>query len=333
MSNMRQLALAVANQESATKYFPAASLGTTDLLKTQTAGGHGDVSSASDDGFSWLYQSLPFIEELILHKQMQTKLAEDDAQTGPFDVDFTTDTGEHFAATQIGSFRCPSYSGPLTTQMGDVDAAVGSYCAIVGTDLTDVPAAAWKKTPNWENGGMPSTCWNVASSQINALNAGSCGNRGIGLRDMSDGISKTIIMAETREEIFSAWLSGASMWVMAASPNSLAADGASVGIATGSSHVAVLKNGADVVANGWGLALNFGEDWAAPPADHYLQASDWATNRDRMWGPSSQHAGNIVIHAYADAHAQAIFREINSTAYLRFVTRGDGDTSNPVEIE
>jgi hypothetical protein len=115
------------------------------------------------------------------------------------------------------------------------------------------------------------------------------------------------------------------MWVVATSPNSLANSAASVG-AGPDRYIAVLQGNVPQSANGVGLALNFGNPYTSPPAaDLYFQASDWATAADRRWGPSSEHAGNIAIHVYADAHAQAIPADANPTAYLQFITRSGGE--------
>jgi hypothetical protein len=333
LNNMRQLALGAANHESATKRYPVASQGTTDLLRAQTAGGHGQAPSAGDDGLSWQYQLLPHLEEQILFQEMQqAKKDLGEEFTGPFDDRFQNQIGEPFAATQLGMFRCPSFSGEPITSIGGVDAAVGNYCAIVGTDTTETDLAEWKSTPNWENGGLPSGCWSKDNSQSTATMAGACEQRGIGLRQLGDGISKTIIAVESREEVYSAWISGACMWVVGASPNSLAAAGAQIG-QTPDRFIAVLQGGQQQTSDGVGLALNFGNYRAAPAGDHYFSAGDWATAANRLWGPSSEHAGDIMIHVYADCHAQAIPSHVNPSVYLRFITRSDGDPANEVELE
>jgi hypothetical protein len=321
---MRQLALAAANYESATKRYPVASDGTTDLLFGQTSGGLGDAPAASDDGFSWHFVLLPYVEENLLYNDLQGARDRDEQQTGPFDPDLTTASGEHGASMSLSFFRCPTYSGPVTTSMGGVEAAISNYCAIVGTDVAERSAATWKTTPNWENGGLPSACWKTPNSQTMALAHGSCVDRGIGLRDMSDGISKTLILVESRETVINAWISGASTWVVAASPNALVAGGATLGRDSGDGSIAMLQAGSTAAArNGDGLAIKLAA------GDVYLGASEWATGRDREWGPSSEHAGGVVIHAFADAHAQAISPDIDPTLYLRMVTRGDGDPYNP----
>ena len=45
----------------------------------------------------------------------------------------------------------------------------------------------------------------------------------------------------------------------------------------------------------------------------------------RLWGPSSQHAGGIVNHVFADAHVEGISDQIDANVYLWIVTRNGGE--------
>jgi hypothetical protein len=329
-NNLRQLGFATADHEQTLNTYPAASMGTADLLRAQRAGDHGTMLAASNDGVSWLYQLLPFIEEKMLAGKMKNAMHQDDVFTGPFDENFANpDTGERFAKARINVFICPTYSGANTTNLGGVDAAVGNYCAYVGTDTHDPGTAPWKRSSNnWEDGALPSACWKQDNSQTSALAVGSCKDRGIRAPNLGDGISKTIIACETREEVYSAWISGASMWVVATSPNSLAADGVALG--HGEGFLQVSGGG----KSGEGLALNFGSrDPSSPASEKYFQAGDWATAADRAWGPSSEHAANVVLHVWADSHAKAInFEEVDPTVYLYFITRSAGDPASEANL-
>src|SRR5690606_16927206 len=126
-----------------------------------SAGGHlltqqkpGSVATDNtQDGFSWLYEMLPYIEENILYKSMQNVKNSIATFNGPFTATFVVPggaTGSHYAETQIGAFRCPTYSGGLTTTGSasgttyPVTAAVGNYCAIVGTDINPSAASTHK---------------------------------------------------------------------------------------------------------------------------------------------------------------------------------------------
>ena len=46
----------------------------------------------------------------------------------------------------------------------------------------------------------------------------------------------------------------------------------------------------------------------------------------RDWGPSSDHAGGVVISGYADGHAKAISDSIDATAWYRLATRAGGES-------
>jgi hypothetical protein len=129
------------------------------------------------------------------------------------------------------------------------------------------------------------------------------------------------------------------MWVTGTSTNSLkgidgAASYAVERDANGDNFIAVLDGtgGNALIEDGLGLALNFGnEQKLASPV--YLSAADWKTAADKIWGPSSEHGGAIVIHVFADAHARAISQEVNPTVYLRFTTRSDGDPASEDDLE
>jgi prepilin-type N-terminal cleavage/methylation domain-containing protein len=85
-NNLRQLAIAAAAHESATKRFPTANTGGSqaELLGVVPYAGGANVDAA-DDGFSWLYWLLPYTEEGDLFKTAEAKRKSDDPQTGPFD--------------------------------------------------------------------------------------------------------------------------------------------------------------------------------------------------------------------------------------------------------
>jgi hypothetical protein len=154
------------------------------------------------------------------------------------------------------------------------------------------------------------------------------------VKDLRDGISKTIIATESREREYCAWISGGSMWVVAASPNSLAENASSVGLSD-DGFIAVIKgmiSPGEAVDKG-GLALNFGDDKPATPEKHYLKSGEWGRNNATMlrkWGPSSEHSGSVITHVFADAHARGITADVDPAVYLRAVTRSDGD---PVDLD
>ena len=61
---------------------------------------------------------------------------------------------------------------------------------------------------------------------------------------------------------------------------------------------------------GSGHAINVGPSPTTPQAIYMPKSGPSVldpninTNYDRMWGPSSDHAGGIVQHVYGDAHVE-----------------------------
>jgi hypothetical protein len=88
--------------------------------------------------------------------------------------------------------------------------------------------------------------------------------------------------------------------------------------------------GTDGTSSTGGTAINYG-----PTPEHstaiYLQTgslSDPDISKippGRLWDPSSQHAGGIVNHVFADAHVEAISDQIDANVYLWIITRNGGE--------
>jgi len=79
-----------------------------------------------------------------------------------------------------------------------------------------------------------------------------------------------------------------------------------------------------------GTALNYGPT-AEHPTTVYLPTGSLAdldisaSPPGRLWGPSSQHAGGIVNHVFADVHVDGISDQIDANVYLSIVTRNGGE--------
>jgi prepilin-type N-terminal cleavage/methylation domain-containing protein len=116
-------------------------------------------------------------------------------------------------------------------------------------------------------------------------------NRGKGtaMRDMSDGTSKTVLLSESREESVSAWYDAASTWVVAMRPD-----------------------------NPELHALNYGPDLAAGIDNLYYESFPGGS---RDWGPSSDHAGGMVVHAFGDGHVQHLSDSVDAEFYRAISTR------------
>ncbi len=197
--------------------------------------------------------------------------------------------------------------------------AIGNYCAMVATDVGLASATAWKtgryNANSFENGTIISDCADGSSP---------CNYKGVNLRELKDGVSNTIICCESKEPGYGSWYSGGSTWAVAVSPQSAA-------IGTNPIANSLNQISWNTAAAGQ-LALQFGSDapsTSTPAPAKYLKTGGgyWGGTGSRSFGPSSEHSGSVVLHAYADAHAQTISPNVDQAVYLRLITRRDGDPS------
>jgi hypothetical protein len=141
-------------------------------------------------------------------------------------------------------------------------------------------------------------------------------NHGISFKDNPDGTSQTVMLCETREAAYAAWIDGQATWV--------------VGAWQGPSQVPGEKSAADGML-GWpdsdtDSRATIGLNPLANPSEVYLTAARYGAGHDRLWGPSSEHEGGVVNHVFADAHVQSLAPSIDRNLYLRIISRDGGET-------
>ena len=315
INNLRQLGLSVLNHESATQRFP---------LSTDSVGSLRDalpgVASSDEiamtgtdktwDGYSWVVKVMPYMEETAMYNELQKTSQQ--YMRSAFDpvnvftgVSSTGAAAQHFASVPIGPLKCPSFAGPdeatytgYTLPTGK--AALGNYVAMVGSHGSrSTIAANGMIVPRSENNGS---------------------RKGLRMGDCGDGTSKTILFTESREKKLAAWYSGSSAWVVALRPEdpNLVVD--STGART--------EDGFAGPMPGRGAhALNYGPDKDEPDVRWYLmkgssRARFFANGElGREWGPSSQHAGGVVVHVFTDGHCKAIPDDIEAATYHHMATR------------
>ncbi len=297
LNNARQLGLGCANHESALKRFPVASDASAPLSGPDAA----IPASTSDDGraagYSWLVKLSPFIEEQMLFDDI--KQSSERFTLPAFDASISSD-GQHPSQRRIFSFVCPSYTGDSIAtateyESGLGNVAVGNYVALPGTHI--------KADGTVDENGVIVSKWNNGDGQF----------KGNGLRNIGDGISKTIILCESKEERYGSWYDGQAAWVTAlrtdVNENSLKQVN---GFASAPKDSAALLFG--------------GED------EPYFPAARYAGKEDRLWGPSSDHSGGVVMHVFADAHATSISPDVDPTVYMQMVTRNGGEPADPDDL-
>jgi prepilin-type N-terminal cleavage/methylation domain-containing protein len=369
INNVKQLALALHNCHDTRKAFPMAS--TAPLMQSGTTpAGYGKLgvvgatpagatspnwyAGQDGDGYSWIVQILPFMEENTIYDKitqasganrlgkLQDAAFEKDAKGATLAPGSaaTNPTNPYIFAQKIATLICPSFPGEddhavgdfpkCTATNGTAKLATGNYVAIASTHY--IGASMHLES------GYPSTS-GVTTSKNCALGTTYCGNggmpfpgttgaapgkvqkTGLNIVSLQDGTSKVPMLCESREEIYTNWYSGAASYVVAAWPGA--------GSSTGNTNPP--KGSTPATAGGpvyWQCsspcdhALNKGDVKATSTTLYYIGST--AVNPHgtvRNWGPSSRHPGT-VIHGYGDGHAEGINDTIDPTTYIQIVTRG-----------
>jgi len=365
INNVKQLALALHNHHDTRKNFPMAStapiFGGTGATVLGLYGAVGKNNPAAapftnydaghdGDGYSWICQILPFMEENTLYDKLTQGIS---PRLGKFqDAAFAagtsgatlnpgttaTATNPYIFSSKVPTLVCPSFPGEddhavtdfpaswatgRTGTDGNLKAATGNYVAIASTHF--------QGTSKHLESGLPTSTG--TTSKTCALGTTYCGNGGmpfpgvvggkvqkVGLNIVSlqDGTSHVPLLCESREELLSSWYSGFASYVVAAWPS------------TGANPPKGFQASATApwywtCASPCDHALNKGDpkaDTTSATTKYYIGATGVNPNGAvlRNWGPSSRHPG-VVIHGYADGHTEGINDTIDATVYIQTVTR------------
>jgi hypothetical protein len=201
------------------------------------------------------------------------------------------------AAMPISAFRCASFSGGEFAQAPEYpndSSALGNYVAIGATHRaslygTETRPIGGKNHPNGVLYPGSKTCFD----------------------DIKDGSSNTVVLAETREENYSAWIDGTTAAV--------------VGLLESSRPKFVLDATGKyyIPDDGAKTTLNCGDEETSP-ARYYLTADLHSGSGDWVHGPSSFHPG-VVNHLLGDASVRSVSDGIDPTLYMHLITRDGGE--------
>ena len=348
INNVKQLTLALQLYRDTRNGFPLAS--TAPLVQANRIQEYGVVGTSLEepegptngtpgqegDGYSWIAQCLPFMEENEIYEKMTATRGGPVVRQGKLaDAAFALSSNRKLEATaseaspffwssKLSTLVCPSFPGEDdVASFGSIPksrAATGNYVALAATHYRSSPSHHLESLP-------------VAGEVANAgghdcTNVPYCGNGGLpfpgikdgrvpraGLRvgDYRRGASKTALVAETREETLTSWYSGLASYVVAAMPPPNAGDPVGVEVAPGQF---VWKCGDNAKCD---TALNKGDSKLADSSKFYQPVSPHGGG-PRVWGPSSRHPG-VVIHGYGDGHTESIYENMDKDVYLQMVQR------------
>ncbi|MDA0661179.1 MAG: DUF1559 domain-containing protein [Planctomycetota bacterium] len=336
MCNLKQLALATLNLESATQRFPVSTDYPGTYSQTNPGAAEGmNLTALSIDadplnapvvaGYSWVVKIMPYMEEADIYQEMQKTSngfqAEAFSSANTFPATGQA-TARPFWSIRIPALRCPSFAGADDATRGALGpppypstAALGNYVCMAGTHL--VPAVENIAGRVEENGIVISRFANQGEL------------KGLRATEIRDGTSKTVLYTESREKRLASWFCGQSTWVVglrSENPSLVMAQSREQGID------GVIGPISGKVALGYGP----GKPGTTTAKNYYIaEATAPIFSKDgkgREWGPSSQHAGGVVVHIFADCHVKAISESVAPHIYHHAITRSGNDPLNDADL-
>ncbi|MEX2170496.1 MAG: DUF1559 domain-containing protein [Pirellulales bacterium] len=353
LAHLRDIAVALQNHHDTKGAFPLAS--TAPLLQGGAAVQYGASTdpavatikrSQAGDGYSWITQLLPFMEENPLYNKLADAASSNKLQNNAYNSKDTVDkertqnpplihnqqTNPYIWEAKIGPLVCASFPGDEDVVAFGVApskfappsrAASGTYIAIASTHYVESPVGGLRTTasatpadPSCTSGAY---CGNGAIV-FPGVTGGRVTAKGHGIRSLSDGTSKTAMVGESREDVHSSWYNALASYGVAIWPQStMPVLNTTAGANNGTWWCTATPNCA--------VSLNQGETREGTTdfdKKHYQPKTGTGKNPHgtlaRKWGPSSNHSG-VVQHAFADGHAKSLGQDIAPETYMALVTR------------
>ena len=343
-NNIRGLSQAVTVFESTRRRLPSV----TDRDELASRAGIWTTGSTAS-GYSWIFHVLPYMEEGPMYNAVSQNTGK--FQNGPFSVGFTPATtpptggawtsanatsaanaGNHASTVVVSPLLCPSSGGGNTAETiatgptsglsysseyetfqnsltpAGSKVAVTNYKAMAGTHIvsgTIQPNGAIQFAPDQPApSSLSTTPWFASRVGTNAS-------------AISDGMSKTVMIAETKERGYSSWIDGTGAWVVAYDPNLAAPFNVN-----GSWHTA--STGATPITR---CALSV-QPTLTPSAIRFLPAASFASRMTQgmAFGPSSDHQGGIVMHAFADTHVSQVTADVDPNVYMSICSKNGNES-------
>jgi len=306
--NIRGLTQAVMVYESTKRRLPAV---TDRLLSSGSLQQTGTAGSGSQSGYSWIFHVLPYMEEGALYNNVS-------ANTNKFALDAwstaatagTGTTGAFARTVQIPALVCPSFAGDRTTSVRSVSSGtttVSSSGGATGFGITNYKAMAGVgfsgSFTNTNFPGMVGTLNSRGPIQYYPDQTNVVSGAGAAQSSVSDGMSKTVMVAESRESLNAAWIDGETAWVVAMKP----------------SGVPTLTSGTWAVGT---AVIGLG---STPQYITSFKSSNW------NYGNDSDHQGGIVLHGFGDTHVAQITADIAPNVYMAICSRGGGESDSLTE--
>jgi prepilin-type N-terminal cleavage/methylation domain-containing protein len=290
--------------------FPAAN----DRVYLTGAGPSGKIGTGANSGFSWIFQILPYFEESAVYDRVKSNSGTPSFATLP--IPATTTSGTSVQNILLAGLVCPSFGGDASVIVGTGTYGTTNYKAMAGRAVCTGTANSWPTNVattigQWptDDGYLPL----VPPSGTASL------TRTYGGRSFvsGDGTSKTILVAESKEggnlkagstatrTYNCAWPLGFQTWL----------------VASGSATPAIGTDTTNPYTSTAVHSLN------ASPFSTSITAGPTSAAGPMAWGPSSDHAGNLVMHAMGDGSVRSIGADVAGGVYMALSTVSGGENT------
>jgi prepilin-type N-terminal cleavage/methylation domain-containing protein len=340
--NIRGLTQAIMVYESTKRRMPAA----TDRLPATSRVGQWSAANTAS-GYSWIFHILPYMEEGAFYNNVSNNTSK--FQFGPFSSGTTAAAGgawsgqqwqgAHAATVVISQLLCASSGGGSTVETTATGPTNGlswsSEYATISTTIRGTPATTNYAAMAGTN-LAPQTVDGTASVTVPVTNGAlqfvpdqpvptsmtstpwSASRSGITAGSVSDGMSKTVHVAETKERGYSAWIDGTCAWVVAYDPNAGLVYNVNGIWSTAQNTVTPITRCALTVQP------------SLTPVVRYLPAASFGSRmaNGMAFGPSSDHQGGITMHAFGDTHVAQITADVDPNVYMSICSRNGNESAN-----
>ncbi len=272
-----------------------------------------------------------------------------------------------FCTQQLDEVRCPSYAGEPISDMGGGTTGPTGYQQFLLQNMPEYNS--WKmqnpQPPDWgvaitnykamcathmacmQNPTTPSFTTNTMNNVLELPNGvivppRNQSSKGNGIRSITDGTSKTILLAESKEQTISSWYDGTTAWVVAIPTGDLTTTTVLSNFTTSQYKPAQPRKSAGTSSGSatqtffWNLSVTSGVTGAisginygpkTDPRQFFCKrampniSSLEIVNNAWAWGPSSDHTGDLALHCWADSHVSPLTADIDPSLYMQLVTR------------
>jgi len=297
MNNLRQLAIAQMNHVDASKSFTPLFFSADDALQKKLN------PAEAADAYPWTVMLLPYMEEAALYGAIDK--ASESFKLASTKVKFGDAMNPVSPATvQIQIFRAPHLPQVAT-------AGLCNYIAL--------PATRQPLLTNVTGDKDAQQAWNKPAPEGILIPTGK--PQGVRIRQISDGLSKTVLLSESRELERANWFSPPQTFACGFIPgDSTPIDEAKTQYypyfdAEQKWHFNPETGDRTALDYGPKVAVGNKQSYNADPKDPLA----------RDWGPSGGHPGGIVMHALADGSVHSLEDTLDPQIYFKMLTRAGGE--------